>query len=71
MRYEDKIKVRKNTSNNSLETTLTGQSGYSDDIEAFMLGSDLMVICTKGDGPNYMTKQQAMEMFNLVERIDV
>ena len=71
MSYEDKIKVRKNTSNNTLETTLTGQSGYSEDIDAFMLNSELMVICTKDDGPNYMTKQQAMEMFNLVEKIDV
>ena len=66
MRYEDKIKVTRNPLNNSLETILTGQSQYSDDIQAFMIG-DLMVICTDGDGPNYLTKQQAMEMFNLVE----
>jgi hypothetical protein len=68
MIYEDKIKVRKNDLNNSLETTLTGQSGYSEDIGAFMLNDDLMVICTGDDGPNYMTKQQAMEMFNLMEK---
>lgn len=67
MRYEDKVLVRKNTSNNSLETTLVGQSGYSDDIQAFMLNDDLMVICSDKDGPNYLTKKQAMEMFNLVE----
>ncbi len=70
MRYEDKILVRKNTSNGSLETTLTGQSGYSDDVDAFMM-KDLMVICTQPDGPNYLTKQQAMEMFGLVEKSSV
>jgi hypothetical protein len=68
MRYEDKVVVRKNTSTNHLETTLTGQSGYSEDIEAFMLGDNLMVICSQLEGPNYLTKQQAMEMFDLVER---
>ena len=48
-------------------TTLQGQQGYSPDLEAFMLHDDLMVICTNDDGPNYMTKEQAKLMFNLVE----
>ncbi len=51
------------------QTILPGQSGFSDDKYAFMLSDDTMVIHgnEEHDGPNYLTKEQAMTMFNLVE----
>lgn len=50
------------------ETTLIGQSGYSPDAQAFMLkGNDLMCIDTGPDGPVYLSREQAKEMFGLTE----
>lgn len=67
--YEEKIKITRGKSNEK-QTILPGQSGFSDDKTAFMLDEDTMVIYGEDehDGPNYLTKEQAMLMFNLVER---
>lgn len=64
--YEEKIKVGINDEGLK-STTLSGQDGYSSDLEAFMLNDDMMVICTSEQGPNYLTREQAKEMFGLVE----
>lgn len=64
--YEEKLKVEIN-SEGLKSTTLVGQDGYSRDLEAIMLDKDTMVVCTSDEGPNYLTREQAKEMFGLVE----
>lgn len=68
IQYLNKIKVTTDH-RGSNETILVGQSGYASDKNAFMLDSETMVIYgdEPHDGPNYLTKEQAMKMFNLVE----
>lgn len=66
--YKKKIEITVGESGEN-QTVLPGQSGFSDDKYAFMLSDDTMVIYgnNEHDGPNYLTKEQAMAMFNLVE----
>jgi hypothetical protein len=46
---------------------LQGQGGYSDDMHAFMLNDNTMVISNDTELV-YLTKEQVMEKFNLVEK---
>ena len=48
------------------EVILDGQSGFSDDADAFMLDSTTCVI-TNESTLVYMTKEQVMFLFGLVE----
>ncbi len=52
---------------NENDITLKGQSTYSPDMKAFMLNENTMVIHGQEHQLAYLTKEQAMNMFGLVE----
>jgi len=53
---------------NENDITLQGQSTYSPDMKAFMLNESTMVIHGQEHQLAYLTKEQAMKMFNLTDK---